>query len=67
MVRHGDDQWFDIAQWTVFAMIAAEEFDITSANVDSVMLQRHRSEVRRLLGTRRRHGTETRSEQRLGL
>ncbi len=23
MVRHGDDQWFDIAQWSVFALFAA--------------------------------------------
>ena len=21
MVRHGDDQWFDIVKWTLFAMI----------------------------------------------
>src|SRR5262249_60697306 len=25
MVRHGDDQWFDIVQWTLFAMVDAEE------------------------------------------
>ncbi len=50
MVRHGDDQWFDIAQWTVFAMIAAEEFDITSANVDSVRSSATNPEVMRLLG-----------------
>jgi general L-amino acid transport system substrate-binding protein len=50
MVRHGDDQWFDIAQWTVFAMIAAEEFGITSANVDSVRSSATNPEVMRLLG-----------------
>lgn len=50
MVRHGDDQWFDIAQWTVFAMIAAEEFDVTSANVDSVRSSATNPEVMRLLG-----------------
>jgi general L-amino acid transport system substrate-binding protein len=50
MVRHGDDQWFDIAQWTVFALIAAEEFGITSANVDDMKANATAPEVRRLLG-----------------
>lgn len=50
MVRHGDDQWFDIAQWTVFALIAGEEFNITSANVDSVRSSATNPEVKRLLG-----------------
>jgi len=35
VVRHGDDQWYDIVNWTVMALIQAEEFDITSKNVDS--------------------------------
>ncbi len=50
MVRHGDDQWFDIVQWTVFATFAAEEFGITAENVDSVAASDTRPEVRRLLG-----------------
>jgi len=50
MVRHGDDQWFDIAQWTVFALIAGEEFGITSANVDDVKTSATAPEVMRLLG-----------------
>ena len=50
MVRHGDDQWFDIAQWTVFAMFAGEEFGVTSANVDSVKASAIAPEVKRLLG-----------------
>jgi general L-amino acid transport system substrate-binding protein len=50
MVRHGDDQWFDIAQWTVFTLFAGEEFNITSANVDSVRSSATAPEVRRLLG-----------------
>jgi general L-amino acid transport system substrate-binding protein len=37
VVRHGDDQWFDIVQWVVFATFFAEEHDITSANVDDMM------------------------------
>jgi len=50
MVRHGDDQWFDIAQWTVFALFSSEEFGITSANVDSVMASATAPEIKRLLG-----------------
>jgi general L-amino acid transport system substrate-binding protein len=50
MVRHGDDQWFDIAQWTVFTMFSAEEFGITSANVDDVKANSTAPEVMRLLG-----------------
>ncbi|RIK29792.1 MAG: amino acid ABC transporter substrate-binding protein [Anaerolineae bacterium] len=50
MVRHGDDQWFDIAQWTVFALFAGEEFNITSANVDDVLASATAPEVRRMLG-----------------
>lgn len=36
-VRHGDDVWFDIVKWSVFAMINGEELELTSANVDSVI------------------------------
>lgn len=50
MVRHGDDQWFDIAQWTVYTLIAGEEFGITSANVDDVKASATAPEVMRLLG-----------------
>jgi len=50
MVRHGDDQWFDIAQWTVFTMFAGEEYGITSANVDDVKATSENPEVRRILG-----------------
>ena len=33
VVRHGDDQWFDIVSWVVYATIEAEELNITSQNV----------------------------------
>ena len=48
-VRHGDDQWFDIVKWSIFAMIEAEERGITSANVDE-MKQSQDPAVQRLLG-----------------
>lgn len=33
-VRKGDDRWFDIVRWTLFALINAEEMGIDSTNVD---------------------------------
>jgi len=33
-VRHGDDQWFDLVKWSLFAMIDAEELGLTSRNID---------------------------------
>jgi general L-amino acid transport system substrate-binding protein len=33
-VRHGDDQWFDIVKWSLFAMIDGEELGLTSKNID---------------------------------
>jgi len=49
VVRHGDDQWYDIVNWTVMALIQAEEFGITSNNVDE-MLQSKDPEIQRFLG-----------------
>ena len=34
VVRHGDDHWFDVVRWSLFAMIEAEELSLTSKNVD---------------------------------
>ncbi len=48
-VRHGDDEWFDIVKWTVFALIGAEEKGITSENVDA-MTKSDDPEVKRMLG-----------------
>jgi general L-amino acid transport system substrate-binding protein len=48
-VRHGDDEWFDIVKWTVYAMIAAEEKGITAKNVDEA-LKSDDPEVKRMLG-----------------
>jgi general L-amino acid transport system substrate-binding protein len=36
-VRQGDDQWFDIVRWTLFAMINAEELGVTKANVGDML------------------------------
>ena len=49
VVRHGDDQWYDIVNWTVMALIQAEEFGITSENVDK-MLKSKDPQIQRFLG-----------------
>ncbi|MEO1951930.1 MULTISPECIES: amino acid ABC transporter substrate-binding protein [unclassified Thioclava] len=50
-VRQGDDQWTDIVRWTVFALIGAEEYGVTSANIDELAKGTDNPEVNRLLGT----------------
>ena len=49
-VRKGDQSWFDIVRWAVHATVAAEELNVTSANLDSHMTDATRPEIRRLLG-----------------
>ncbi len=51
VVRHGDDQWFDIVQWTVFATFFAEEHGITSENVDQVMAETINPREKSFFGT----------------
>jgi len=51
LVRHGDDQWGDVVRWTLNAMINAEEYGVTSANVDDLAKGSDNPEVNRLLGT----------------
>lgn len=51
-VRHGDNEWKDICQWTLFAMFFADEHNITSANVDSVRIDSKVPEVQNVLGKR---------------
>ena len=48
-MRQGDDQWFDIVKWALFAMIEAEERGITAANVEAA-LKSPDPNVQRMLG-----------------
>jgi general L-amino acid transport system substrate-binding protein len=48
-VRKDDIQWFEIVQWTHFALVTAEELGVTKANVDE-MLKTENPNIRRLLG-----------------
>ncbi|MCX8997605.1 amino acid ABC transporter substrate-binding protein [Rhizobiaceae bacterium BDR2-2] len=49
-VRQGDSQWFDIVNWAHYAMVQAEEFGITSANVDEIKETTTNPDVKRFLG-----------------
>lgn len=58
VVSHGDDQWFDIVKWTLYAQINAEELGVTSANLEE-QLKSTNPEVKRLLGTEGKFGEGT--------
>ena len=49
MVRKGDDKFYDVVRWTMFAMYQAEESGVTSKNVAD-MQKSTNPDVRRLLG-----------------
>ena len=49
VVRHGDNQFADIVRWALFAMIEAEEYGITSKNVDE-MMKSDNPVIKRILG-----------------
>ena len=55
VVRQGDAQWRDIVAWTVYAMMTAEELEVTSANVDEKRSSKD-AETARLLGTKDKLG-----------
>jgi general L-amino acid transport system substrate-binding protein len=48
-VRQGDEEWFSIVRWSIYALVAAEELGISASNVDSAK-SLARPEVRRFLG-----------------
>ncbi|HXO02194.1 MAG TPA: amino acid ABC transporter substrate-binding protein [Stellaceae bacterium] len=49
VVRHGDNQWHDVVDWTIYALMQAEESGITQANVDD-MLKSEDPGIKRMLG-----------------
>ncbi len=49
LVRHGDDQWFDLVKWVLFGMLNAEELGVSSKTLDEA-LKSKQPEIRRMLG-----------------
>ena len=56
-VRHGDDQWFDIVKWTLFAMMNAEELNISTKNLDEAVKSTN-PEIKRFVGTEGNFGEQ---------
>ncbi len=50
-VRRGDDEFTSIVKWVVFALIEAEEYGITQANVDQLKADSKDPVIQRILGT----------------
>src|SRR5438874_6617678 len=57
VVRHGDDQWFDIVKWVHYAMINAEELGVSQKTLDDA-LKSQLPEIRRLVGTEGAYGEQ---------
>ncbi len=57
VVRHGDSEWGDLVRWTYYALLAAEELGVTSANIDEMAkAPTSNPEINRLLGTEGEYG-----------
>jgi general L-amino acid transport system substrate-binding protein len=50
VVPLGDDQWFNVVKWVVFATIEAEELGLTSDNIEETAASTEDPVVQRLLG-----------------
>lgn len=49
MVRQGDEAWFNVVRWTLNALVEAEEYNLSSKNVDEA-LKSPAPHVQRILG-----------------
>jgi general L-amino acid transport system substrate-binding protein len=49
-VRHGDDRWFDVVKWSMFAMMEAEELGLSSKNIEQQANSANPS-IQRFVGT----------------
>jgi general L-amino acid transport system substrate-binding protein len=56
-VRHGDDQWFDIVKWVLYAMIIAEEQGLTQKNINEA-LGSDNPDIKKFVGTEGNYGEQ---------
>ncbi len=63
LVRHGDDEWADIARWALNVIILAEEYGIDSGNVAELAEGTGNPEINRMLGTEGEFGAMLRLDQ----
>lgn len=57
LLLHRDSQWFDVVKWITFALIQAEELDITSDNLN-IYKKSKESYIQRFLGVNGTLGSE---------
>jgi general L-amino acid transport system substrate-binding protein len=57
VVRQGDDQWFNLVKWTLYALINAEELGVKSATIEEA-LKSADPNIRRLVGTEGEFGRQ---------
>ena len=55
-VRQGDDKWFTVVKWTLFALLNAEELGLTKANIDEKKTSDN-PEIKRFVGVEGDFGT----------
>jgi general L-amino acid transport system substrate-binding protein len=58
VVRQGDDEWFNIVRWSLFAMLNAEELGVDSKNVEQLVKSSPNPDVARLLGVEGEFGKD---------
>ncbi|AOU99199.1 amino acid ABC transporter substrate-binding protein [Acidihalobacter yilgarnensis] len=51
-VRQGDDEWFNLVKWSLFAMLDAENLGITSKNIDSLKADSNNPAIQRFIGVK---------------
>ncbi len=56
-VRTGDEQWFNISRWVLFALINAEEMELRAPNIAEAKTSK-KANVRRLLGAEGTFGAD---------
>ncbi|AYC31912.1 amino acid ABC transporter substrate-binding protein [Pseudomonas cavernae] len=57
-VRQGDEEWFDVVRWTLFAMVNAEELGLDSKNVEQTAKTTKNPDIARLLGSEGEFGKD---------
>jgi len=57
VVRQGDDQWFNIVKWVLYALINADEMGISSENIDD-MKDSDNPAIARIMGTEGEMGAD---------
>ena len=50
MVKRGDDEWLAIVKWVIYGLIEAEEYEITSANLEQLKTDSQDPKVLRMIG-----------------